>query len=338
MNELEALEFIAYFRVSSTEAALKSIASKAAAKVRAALRLRRRRPNDVLYLLAERALYLEALGFDRALAVQQLADEYRLRLEESQKRIRDVYNFVVYAIGMVIFGAIVAGVILGILSPIGAITATALIAVAAGVLPLLEMYTRPVRSWNYALAVVAMLPAGLAMIWPLASIITIPAAVLYGLLYYWPRYKEAVSEYARASRGSLPTPTTPAAKAAARVMKAVRETGAFDLQATAEYLLRLYDQFQTALRRDGLMRALVAASLVAVMAAAVAYLYPQLGQIVGQAQEAGAPLPLQLNMPAVRPMVGLIALVAALAAGRMTESYAAAPLYAPLALAVLAVP
>jgi hypothetical protein len=34
----------------------------------------------------------------------------------------------------------------------------------------------------------------------------------------------------------------------------------------------------------------------------------------------------------------MIALVAAIAAGRMTESYAAAPLYSPLALAVLAIP
>ncbi|MFB6491533.1 MAG: hypothetical protein TU35_009955, partial [Thermoproteus sp. AZ2] len=91
MNEAEALEFISYFRTSSTEAALKSIPSKAAAKVRAALKLRRRRANDVLYLIAERAQYLEALGFDRGQAVQQLADEYRLRLEESQRRIRDVY-------------------------------------------------------------------------------------------------------------------------------------------------------------------------------------------------------------------------------------------------------
>ncbi|MFB6491453.1 MAG: hypothetical protein TU35_009540, partial [Thermoproteus sp. AZ2] len=262
MNEAEALEFISYFRTSSAEAALKSIPSKAAAKVRAALKLKRRRPNDVLYLIAERAQYLEALGFDRALAVQQLADEYRLRLEESQKRIGDVYNFMVYAIGMVIFGAIIAGVILGILSPIGAMTATALTAVAAGVLPMLEMYTSPIRRWNYGLAAIAMLPAAAAIALPWMAWLTIPAAALYGLLYYWPRYKEAREEYARATRGLIRDASTPAARAAARVMRAVKEAGSFDLQATAEYLLRLYDQFQSAMRRDGLVRALVTASLV----------------------------------------------------------------------------
>jgi len=191
----------------------------------------------------------------------------------------------------------------------------------------------PIRKWDYLISAAFMAPAVAAYFAPQAALATVPAAAIYALWYYIPRYREAEEEFRMAARGGLAYAATPMGKQAAEIMKAVRYSGSFDLQAAAEYMMRLVEHHYRSLRREGLIRALVAASLVLVAALAVVWLYPQLASIAAQSQAQGSPLPLYITSP--RPMMWLLSLLTAVVAGRMTESYAAAPLYSPLVLSVL---
>jgi hypothetical protein len=327
---LDAVQFIVYYRTASAEAALKSLKSPEARRTAIALRLRRRR-RSLLYDIAERALYMERVGVDRRSAVEQLASEFRFRLEDELARAKNIFNFVVYAASMVVFTAIILGVVLGILSPIGGQAAALVTALVVAPLFTIEGFMPPIRRWDYWISAAFMAPAAAAYFVPQAALATVPAAAIYALWYYIPRYREAEEEFRMAARGGLAYAATPMGKQAAEIMKAVRYSGSFDLQAAAEYMMRLAEHHYSSLRREGLIRALVTASLVLVAALAVVWLYPQLTSIAAQAQ--GSPLPLYITSP--KPMMWLLSFMTAVVAGRMTESYAAAPLYSPLVLSVL---
>jgi len=331
---LDAVQFIVYYRTASANAALKALKSAEARKTAVALRLRRRR-RTLLYDIVERAQYMELIGIDRKTSVELLASEFRFRLEEEMRRAKNLFNFVVYSAAMTVFAAIVVGVLLGILSPVGAQMAALLVALAALPLAAVEAFMPPVRKWDYWLAVLFAAPAFAAYAAPHAAFATVPAAVIYALWYYVPKYLEASEEFRLAARGRLIAASgdVSLARQAFEVMRAVRASGAYDLQAAAEYMLRLAEHHYASLRREGLMRALVAASLVAIAAAAVGWLYPQLAEMAAQAQ--GGPLQLYLESP--RPMLWVLSLASAVVAARLTESYAALPLYTPLTLSALAV-
>ena len=337
---LDVVQFIVYFRTASAEAALKSVKSAEARRTAIALRLRRRR-RSMLYDIAERALYMERMGVDRRSAVEQLASEFRFRLEDELARAKSIFNFVVYAASMVVFAVVILGVVLGILSPMG--TQAAALAVPLVVAPLfaVEGLMPPVRRWDYWVPAAFMAPAAAAYFAPQAALASVPAAVLYAAVYYIPRYREALEELRMAIRGRLTYASTTMGRQAAEIMRAVRYSGSFDLQAAAEYMMRLADHHYRSLRREGLMRALAAASLVLVAALAIIWLYPQLASMAAQTQESastaaasqGLSLPLYITSP--RPMMWLLSILTAVVAGRMTESYAAAPLYSPLVLTTL---
>jgi len=276
---------------------------------------------------------MERMGVDRRSAVEQLASEFRFRLEDELARAKGVFNFVVYAASMVIFTAIVLGVVLGVVSPLGAAAAALVIPMVAAPLMALEGLMPPVRMWDYWVSAAFMAPAVAAIIAPQAALASVPAAVLYAAAYYIPRYREAGEELRMATRGRLAYASTTLGRQAAEIMRAVRYSGSFDLQAAAEYMMRLAEHHYRALRREGLARALAVVSLLIVTALVAAWIYPQLAAMAQQLE--GTPLKLHVTSP--RPMMWLLSLVSAVVAGRMTESYAAAPLYSPLVLTTLLV-
>jgi hypothetical protein len=230
---LDVVQFIVYFRTASAEAALKSVKSAEARRTAIALRLRRRR-RSMLFEVAERALYMERMGVDRRSAVEQLASEFRFRLEDELARAKGVFNFVVYAASMVIFTAIVLGVVLGVVSPLGAAAAALVIPMVAAPLMAVEGLMPPVRMWDYWVSAVFMAPAVAAFIAPQAALASVPAAAVYAAAYYIPRYREAGEELRMAARGRLIHASTTLGRQAAEIMKAVRYSGSFDLQAAAE--------------------------------------------------------------------------------------------------------
>jgi hypothetical protein len=328
---LDVVQFIVYYRTASAEAALKSIRTPEARRTAVALRLKRRR-RSMLYDIAERALYMERMGVDRKSAVEQLASEFRFRLEDELARAKGIFNFIVYAASMVVFTAIIL-VVLGILSPVGWQAAALIIPMVVAPLMAVEGLMPPVRRWDYWIPAVFMAPAAAAFFIPQAALATVPAAVAYALLYYVPRYREAEEEFRMAVRGRLAHAATTMGRQAAEIMKAVRHSGSFDLQAAAEYMLRLAEHHYRALRREGFARALAVVSLVIVAALFAAWLYPHLASMAEQMQ--GAPLALYITSP--KPMMYILSFVAAVVAGRITESYAAAPLYTPITLTLLVV-
>jgi hypothetical protein len=329
---LDTILFIVYYRTASVMTALKSIRTAAARRAAVLLRLRQR-ARGMLFEIVERAYYLEQVGTDRRVAVEQLVSEFRIKLEEELRRTRNIFNFVVISTAMVVMMSIVLGVLLGILTPVASQYATMLVTLLLVPLYALEPFLPPVRKWDYWLAVLFSMPAVAAYFIPQAAYATIPAALIYAAWYYIPRYLEARDEFHLAARGRLAFAATPLARQAVEIMRAVRQSGAFDIQALAEYLLRLAEHHYSSLRREGLIRGLTIISFVVVAAFAVAWLWPQLSAIADQSKD--APLPFQLSSP--KPMLWLVSLAAAVAAGRMTESYAAAPLYTPITLTLLLV-
>jgi hypothetical protein len=329
---LDTILFIVYYRTASVATALKSIKTAAARRAAVLLRLRQR-ARGILFEIVERAYYLEQEGTDRKVAVDQLVSEFRIRLEEELRRVRNIFNFVVISVAMVVMMSILLGVILGILSPVASQYATALVTLILFPLYALESFLPPVRRWDYWLAVFFSMPAVAAYFTPQAAYATIPAALIYAVWYYIPRYMEAQDEFRMAARGRLAFAATPLAKQAVEIIRAVRQSGAFDIQAVAEYLLRLAEHHYSSLRREGLMRGLIVLSFVVVAAFAVSWLWPQLSTLAEQAKE--GPLPLYFSSP--RPMLWLVSMAVAVAAGRMTESYAAVPLYTPITLTLLLV-
>ena len=329
---LDTILFIVYYRTASTATALKSIKTAAARRAAVLLRLKQR-ARGMLFEIVERAYYLEQEGTDRKVAVEQLVSEFRVKLEEELRRARTVFNFVVMSAAMVILMSILLGVILGILSPLASQYATMLVALLLFPLYALEPFLPPIRRWDYWLVALFTAPAVAAYFAPQAAYATIPAALIYAAWYYVPRYAEAQEEFRMAARGRVAFAATPLAKQAVEIMRAVRQSGAFDIQPVAEYLLRLAEHHYTSLRREGLMRGLIVISFVVVAAFAVSWLWPQLATLAEQAKE--GPLPLYFSSP--RPMLWLVSMAAAAAAGRMTESYAAVPLYTPITLTLLLV-
>ncbi len=329
---LDAILFIVYYRTASTTNALKSIKTAAARRAAVLLRLRQR-TRGMLFEIVERAYYLEQEGTDRKVAVEQLVSEFRIKLEEELRRTRNVFNFVVLSAAMVVMMIVLVGVILGILSPLVSQYATMLATLLLFPLYALEPFHPPIRKWDYWLTALFATPAVAAYFVPQAAYATIPAALIYAMWYYIPRYMEAQEEFRMAARGRLAFASTPLAKQAVEIMRAVRQSGAFDIQAVAEYLLRLAEHHYTSLRREGLMRGLIIISFVVVAAFAVAWLWPQLSALAEQARE--GPIPLYFTSP--KPMLWLVSLAAAAAAARMTESYAALPLYTPITLVLLLV-
>jgi len=329
---LDTILFIVYYRTASVATALRSIKTAAARRAAVLLRLRQR-ARGMFFEIVERAYYLEQEGTDRKVAVEQLVSEFRIKLEEELRRARAIFNFVVMSTAMVVMMSILLGVILGILSPVASQYATALVTLILFPLYALESFLPPVRRWDYWLAVLFSMPAVAAYFMPQAAYATIPAALIYAVWYYIPRYMEAQEEFRMAARGRLAFAAAPLAKQAVEIIRAVRQSGAFDIQAVAEYLLRLAEHHYSSLRREGLMRGLIVLSFVVVAAFAVSWLWPQLSTLAEQAKE--GPLPLYFSSP--RPMLWLVSMAAAVAAGRMTESYAAVPLYTPITLTLLLV-
>ena len=329
---LDTILFIVYYRTASVATALKSIKTAAARRVAVLLRLKQR-TRGMFFEIAERALYLEQEGTDRKVAVEQLVSEFRIKLDEELRRARAIFNFVVMSAAMVILMSILLGVILGILSPLALQYATMLVALLLFPLYALEPFLPPIRKWDYWLTALFTMPAAAAYFAPQAAYATIPAALIYAAWYYVPRYAEAQEEFRMAARGRLAFASTPLAKQAVEIMRAVRQSGAFDIQAVAEYLLRLAEHHYTSLRREGLMRGLIVISFVVVAAFAVSWLWPQLATLAEQAE--GGPFPLYFTSP--KPMLWLVSMAAAAAAARMTESYAAVPLYTPVTLTLLLV-
>jgi len=323
---VDAIRLIVYFRTSPLEAALKSLKSKEAARTRVALRLKRRR-FSLLYLVAERAAYLEALGVDRQTATRELAEEFRIRLEEDMRRVRDVMNFVVYAVSMLYFAAAI-GFILGLISEVGAAMAYAMLGVTAGPLAYLETVMRPLKRWPYHIAALASLPGLAAWLWPPAAVLTVPAAVVYGL-WYWREAQKALEEVRLAMR--MRAAETELGRELVEVARAVRESGAMDLEATAEHVFRLYYAYLDSMRKSAIMRALVIVATFAVLVVALVTLASNLAPLVEKAQGA----PFKVQMVDIKPLVYAAAVAGAVAAGRLTESYAAVPLYMPMTLAIL---
>jgi len=323
---IDAIRLIVYFRTSPLEAALKSLKSKEAARTRVALRLKRRR-SSLLYLVAERAAYLEALGVDRTTATRELAEEFKVRLEEDMRRVRDVMNFAVFAVAMLYFSAAI-GYIMALISPVGLMMAYAMYASLALPLAYVETTMRPVRKWPYHIAVLAMLPALLAGVWPPAAILTVPVAAVYGL-WYWREVKRALDEVRFAMR--MRAAETDVGRELVEVARAVKESGAMDLEATAEHLFRLYYAYLDSMRKSAIFRAASVVATFVVLVVAMATLSAQLAPLVKQAQGA----PLSIYYVDAKPLIYAAAVAGAFVAGRLTESYAAAPIYSPMALAVL---
>jgi hypothetical protein len=329
---LDTILFIVYYRTASVATALKSIKTAAARRAAVLLRLRQRTRN-IFFEIVERAHYLEQEGADRKVAVEQLVSEFRIKLEEELRRTRTIFNFVVMSAAMVVMMIVLVGVILGILSPLASQYATMLTTLLLFPLYALEPFHPPIRKWDYWLTALFTMPAVAAYFVPQAAYATIPAALIYAVWYYIPRYTEAQEEFRMAVRGRVAFAATPLAKQAVEITRAVRQSGAFDIQATAEYLLRLAEHHYSSLRREGLMRGLIIISFVVVGAFAVAWLWPQLATLAEQAKE--GPIPLYFTSP--KPMLWLVSLAAAAATARMTESYAALPLYTPIMLTLLLV-
>ena len=329
---LDTILFIVYYRTASVTTALKSIKTAAARRAAVLLKLRQR-TRGMLFEIVERAYYLEQEGTDRKVAVEQLVSEFRVKLEEELRRARTIFNFVVMSAAMVVMMSILLGVILGILSPLASQYAAMLVTLILFPLYALEPFLPPIRRWDYWLTALFSMPAVAAFFMPQAAYATVPAALIYAAWYYIPRYAEAQEEFRMAARGRVAFASTPLAKQAVEITRAVRQSGAFDIQAVAEYLLRLAEHHYTSLRREGLMRGLIVISFVVVAAFAVSWLWPQLSALAEQAKE--GPLPLYFSSP--RPMLWLVSMAAAAAAGRMTESYAAVPLYTPITLTLLLV-
>jgi len=329
---LDTILFIVYYRTASVATALRSIKTVAARRAAVLLRLRQR-TRGILFEIVERAYYLEQEGADRKVAVEQLVSEFRIKLEEELRRTRTIFNFVVMSAAMVVMMIVLVGVILGILSPLASQYATMLATLLLFPLYALEPFHPPIRKWDYWLTALFTMPAVAAYFVPQAAYATIPAALIYAVWYYIPRYTEAHEEFRMAARGRVAFAVTPLAKQAVEITRAVRQSGAFDIQATAEYLLRLAEHHYSSLRREGLMRGLIIISFVVVGAFAVAWLWPQLATLAEQAKE--GPIPLYFTSP--KPMLWLVSLAAAAATARMTESYAALPLYTPIMLTLLLV-
>ena len=336
---LDVVKFIVYWSTSNTESALKSLPTKEAAKVRVALRLSRRgaaaRPSGVLYAIAERAYWLEQIGIDRQTATEQLVAEFRLRLEERMKKIKEAYNTVVFSVSMVFLTAIVV-LILGVLSAAAAMMAWALAFMSLAVGLVIEGLVPPARKWDYRVTIAAMLPAVVALFWLPATYLTAPAAALYGL-WYWKLRREAEEELKMAARGKPQVASTDLAREALEVVKAVRMAGAFYLQASAEYLLRMVEYFYSSIRTDGLIRAGIILSLVPIAAMALGYVYSPLAEMVSKAQEASTVLPIKLYMFDPKPTIAAFGFVAAVLAGRVAESYAMSPIFTPIMLVALTV-
>jgi len=323
---IDAIRLIVYFRTSPLEAVLKSLKSKEAARTRVALRLKRRR-SSLLYLIAERAAYLEALGVDRLSATRELAEEFRIRLEEDMRRVRDIMNFVVYAVSMLYFAAAI-GFILGLISAAGVAMAYAMLGVIAGPLAYLETVMRPLKRWPYHIVALATLPALVAWLWPPAAILTVPVATIYGT-WYWRELQKAFDEVRLAMR--MRAAETDLGRELVEVARAVKESGAMDLEATAEHIFRLYYAYLDSMRKSAIMRALVIVAVFVVLTIALVTLSSNLAPLVEKAQGA----PFKVQMVDIKPLVYAAAVAGAVAAGRLTESYAATPLYMPMILAVL---
>ena len=207
----DAVKFIIYWSTSNVESAVKAVPGKDAAKTRVVLRLARRgskvgRPNSVLYAIAERAQWLEQMGVDRRVATEQLAAEFRIRLEDRLRRTREAFNMVVYSVSLVFLTAIVI-MILGILSPVASSTAWALVLASAVLGVLVEGFVPPVRRWDYRVTAAAMIPAVVALFWHPAVYLTVPTAIIYGLWYFRLR-REAEEEFKMAVRGRFQTAST----------------------------------------------------------------------------------------------------------------------------------
>ncbi|MEM0183512.1 MAG: hypothetical protein QXU93_08010 [Thermoproteus sp.] len=332
---LDEIKFIVCARTAPVDSCLRALRSNEAAKVRVALRLNRRLPS-VLFKLAERAKYLEAIGVERLEATKELADEYRLRLEEIGRNTRSMLDFITMSIALIYLTAAIESV-LGIISSIGVTAAIAMLSVSLALLPLLEQYVRPVRTWDYRLAFLASIPALLSYLWPVMAVVGTAIAVIYGR-WYFSMIREADEEMVLAMRGRIAVAKTEVGKAAAEIVRTVKETGARDLEATAEYLFRLYQTFQESMRRSSLMRAAVVAAIYVVLVVALSYLSSIMAPLIQQAsQQGGIPqLPaLQLSNINIRPIAYLAGVAAMIVAGRMTESYAAVPIYSPLLLSML---
>lgn len=335
---LDVVKFIVYWSTSNAESALKAVRSGEAAKVRVALRLSRRgasvRHGGVLYAIAERAQWLEQMGVDRRVATEQLAAEFLMRLEDRLRRIREAYNSVVFSASLVFLAAIVI-MILGILSPIALNMASALVLTSAVLGVLVEGLVPPVRRWDYRVTAAAMIPAVAALAWRPAVYLTMPTAVIYGLWYFRLR-REAEEEFKAAIRGKLQAASTDLAKEALDVVRAVRQSGAYYLQATAEYLLGTVEQYYSSIRQDGLIRALIILSMVFIAAAAIAQMYQPLMEMVAKVQLTGGVFPIQLYKFDPKPVIMALGLVAAVLAGRVAESYAMSPIFTPVMLVALA--
>lgn len=336
---LEPAKFIIYWATSNTEAALKALGSREAARVRVALRLAERGSNvrlgSVLYALAERAKWLEQMGVDRITAVEQLVAEFRLRIEERLSKIRQAYNTVVFSASMVYLTSIVV-LILGVLSEAATTMAWAMALMALSLGLVVEGLVPPVRRWDYRITILAMLPAAVALFWKPAVYVTAPVAVSYGI-WYWRLRREAEEEFIMAIRGRLQTASTDLAKEALEIQKAVKMAGTFYIQAAAEHLLRIVWHYYSSIRTDGLIRAGIILSLVGIAVMAISQVYMPLTEIVEKAKQAEAILPVKFY--AFDPGRAVVALgfVAAVLAGRVAESYAMAPLFTPVMLLALLV-
>ncbi|MEM4792828.1 MAG: hypothetical protein QXS00_07910 [Pyrobaculum sp.] len=337
---LEPAKFIVMWATSNVEAALKSLKSKEAGRVRVALRLSRRgavvRRRSVLYALAERAQWLEEMGVDRQTAASMLMAEFNLRVEEHMRRVSAMFNTVVFTAAMTFLMAIVMSM-LAVLSPDAVTYATAFATLALFIGFMLEGLAEPVRPWDYRITALAALPAALALFWFPAVYATAPAAAAYGL-WYWRLRREAEEEFRMALRGRLQVASTPLAREALELMKTIRSSGAFFLQSMGDHIARIVEHYYSSIRFAGLVRALVVVSLVLIGVMAVTTLQKPLAEMVEKAKSGGAAgFPLNLYVPEYRQMVLVFGLVAAVIAGRMAESFAAVPLFTPVMLLALAV-
>jgi len=336
---LDAAKFIVYWATSSVESALKSIKSKEASRVRVALRLSRRgvavRRRSVLYAVAERAAWLEEMGIDRQTATELLLAEYRLRVEEHMRVVSSAFNTVVFISAMTFLMAIVISM-LAILSPEAVTYSTGFAAFALLVAFMLEGLVEPVRPWDYRITALAMMPAVAALFWEPAVYATLPVATAYGFWYAQLR-REAEEEFAMALRGKLQTASTPLAKEALEIVKAIRSAGAYYLQGAQEHIMRIVEYYYRTIRFGGLLRALVVVSLVFIAVMAIVTIQKPLAEIMEKARSGAVGFPMQLYVPQYRQMVLVFGLVAAVVAGRMAESYAASPLFTPVMLLALLV-
>ena len=336
---LEAAKFIVMWATSNVEAALKSLKSKEAARTRVSLRLARRgavhRRRSVLYAVAERAQWLEEAGVDRRTAAEVLLAEYRLRIEEHLRVVSSAFNTAVFAAAMTFLMAIVISM-LAILSPEAVTYSTAFAIVALASVFMLEGVVEPVRPWDYRVTAVASLPAVAAIFWEPAVYAVPVAAALYSL-WYWQLRREAEEEFRMALRGRLQVASTPLAREALEVVKAIRASGAFFLQTFGEHLLNIVEHYYSSIRRTGLMRALIVISLVLIGVMAVNSLQKPLAEMIEKAKSGPTGFPVQLYVPQYRQMILVFGLVAAVIAGRMAESFAAVPVFTPVMLSALMV-